>query len=206
MARPSVEAERREQILRATCEVAANVGFRTLRVTDVARRVGCSSGTVHYYFPTKRELVQAAFEHNFRDSLERRRPILESDDDPVTRLRRLIASYLPDSDVTIRAWRVWAELWVEALHDPDLRELNDVVYGAWRSKVLDIIAEGQADGTMRPGDPVMLANAMIGLVDGLAIQLLLRSKNLGLRQVHEVAELVLSCVVLVPVPTLESLT
>ncbi|GGI07015.1 TetR/AcrR family transcriptional regulator [Egicoccus halophilus] len=198
MTRTSVVAARREQILGATCEVAAEVGFRSLRVTDVAQRVGCSSGTVHYYFATKRALIRAAFEHNFQASLARRAAILDSDGDAVVRLRSLIASYLPESPVTVEAWKVWAELWVGALHDPDLRELNDVVYGAWRSRVAEIIAEGQRDGTMQPGDPQVLANAVIGLIDGLSIQVLLESRSLDVLHVHEVCDLILRSAVLVP--------
>lgn len=204
MARPSVEAERREQILRATCDVAAERGFRGLRVADVAARAGWSSGTVHYYFPTKRDLIQAAFEYNFEVSLERRRGILESGADPVTRLRRFVDSYLPSNDVTVHAWRVWAELWIEALHDPALRELNDVVYGAWRSKITGIIAEGQRAAVIRDGDPVVFANAIIGLIDGLAIQVILRSKNLTVEDMRRVCATVLDVSIFVPAAAVSS--
>src|SRR5690606_40934082 len=77
MARPSVEAERREQILRAACEVVSDKGYKALRVTDVAKRAKISTGSVHYYFETKRDLVHAAFEWNFARSLERRKSILD---------------------------------------------------------------------------------------------------------------------------------
>jgi AcrR family transcriptional regulator len=67
MPRPSVEAERRRQILDATCAVIAKSGLRQLRVSDVATAAGISSGMVHYYFDTKDELVSAAFEFNFAE-------------------------------------------------------------------------------------------------------------------------------------------
>ncbi len=180
MARPSAEVERRQQILTATCDVIAEQGFRSLRVSDVAARIGTATGTVHYYFPTKRALLHAAFEFNFRNSLERRRAILDSDDDPLTKLRALVDSYLPSTPQTLRAWRVWVELWSEAIHEPDLRELNDSVYGEWRSLMAGIIRDGQASGLIRDGDAVMLANLVIGLIDGLAIQVVLASRNMTL--------------------------
>jgi AcrR family transcriptional regulator len=178
MARPSAEVQRRQQILAATCEVIAEQGFRSLRVSDVAKRIGAATGTVHYYFPTKRDLLHAAFEFNFRNSLERRRSILDSDDDPLTKLRALVDSYLPISPQTVRAWRVWAELWIEAIHEPELQELNDAVYGEWRALMAGIIRDGQAAGLIRDGDAVMLANLVIGLIDGLAIQVILASRNM----------------------------
>ena len=45
--RPSVEAQRREEVLEATCEIIAEVGFRNVRVSDVAKRAGISTSVVH---------------------------------------------------------------------------------------------------------------------------------------------------------------
>jgi AcrR family transcriptional regulator len=178
VSRPSAEAQRREQILRATCDIVAEVGFRALRVADVATRIGTASGTVHYYFSTKRDLLHAAFAYNFSRSLHRREPIIQATPDPLSRLRKLIDSYVPADDETLRAWRVWAELWIEAIHDPDLQALNDEVYGEWRSFVASLVHDAQEHGSLKPGDPATLANTLIGLLDGLAIQVILESPGM----------------------------
>ena len=188
MPRPSVEAERREQILSAACEVVSEIGFKSLRVADVARRAGTSTGTVHYYFDTKTELMRAAFEWNFARSLERRRHLLQVETDPLQRLRAFVDSYLPGDDETVRAWRVWAELWVEALHDSGLQELNEQVYGEWRRIVAGIIRDGQDAGLFRDEDPVLAANALIGMIDGLALQVLLGSHSMTLERMRAVCE------------------
>src|SRR5688500_12184105 len=125
MPRPSVEAERKDQILRATCQVIAEQGYVNLRVSDVAKKAGVSGGTVHYSFDSKRDLVHAAFEYNFARSLQRRKWILDSPADPLSRLRFVIDSYLPVDDETTEAWRVWAALWAEGLREPNLQELNE---------------------------------------------------------------------------------
>jgi AcrR family transcriptional regulator len=183
-----VEAERREQILSAACEVVSEIGFKSLRIADVARRAGTSTGTVHYYFDTKTELMRASFEWNFTRSLERRRHLLQEHSDPRQRLRAFVDSYLPRDDETVRAWRVWAELWVEALHDPGLQELNEQVYGEWRRTVAGIIRDGQDAGLFREEDPVLTANALIGMIDGLALQVLLGSRSMTLPRMQAVCE------------------
>ncbi len=188
MPRPSVEAERREQILSAACEVVSEIGFKSLRIADVARRAGTSTGTVHYYFDTKTELMRAAFEWNFTRSLERRRHLLQEQTDPRRRLRVFVDSYLPGDEETVRAWRVWAELWVEARHDPGLQELNEQVYGEWRRTVAGIIRDGQDAGLFRDEDPVLTANALIGMIDGLALQVLLGSRSMTLQRMQAVCE------------------
>ncbi|WP_086668230.1 TetR/AcrR family transcriptional regulator [Lentzea kentuckyensis] len=177
MPRPSVEAERKAQILASTCKVIASEGFRHLRVSDVAKDAGVSGGTVHYYFETKRELTDAAFAHCFEQSLTRRRWILDSDEPPLSRLRLVVESYLPQGAETVEAWKIWAELWVEAIRNPELQELNERFYGEWREIVASIFRDGQATGEVNaPGDPVELANMLVSMLDGLALQVLAGSK------------------------------
>ena len=188
MPRPSVEAERREQILAAACDVVSEMGFKSLRIADVARRAGTSTGTVHYYFDTKTDLMRAAFEWNFARSLDRRRHLLREEDDPQQRLRSFVESYLPADDETVRAWRVWAELWVEALHDTELQELNEQVYGEWRRLVAGIVRDGRDAGVFRDEDPVLVANALIGMIDGLALQVILGSRSMTLDRMRTVCE------------------
>ncbi|NYI78539.1 TetR/AcrR family transcriptional regulator [Nocardioides panzhihuensis] len=188
MPRPSVEAERKEQILAAACTVLADKGFTALRIADVAKEIGTSTGTVHYYFDTKRDLTTAAFEWNFARSLERRQHILDLHDDPRSELRAFVESYLPTDEETVRAWHVWAELWVEALHDAELARLNERVYGAWRTIVRSIIEHGQRVGHFRAGDPTSMANALISMIDGLSLQVLLGSEQLGVDQMRAVCD------------------
>jgi AcrR family transcriptional regulator len=174
-----VEAERKAQILASTCKVIAAEGFRHLRVSDVAKDAGVSGGTVHYYFETKRELTDAAFAHCFEQSLKRRRWILESDEPPLSRLRMVVESYLPQGAETVEAWKIWVELWVEAIRSPELQELNERFYGEWREIVASIFRSGQETGDVLPGDdPVVLANMLVSMLDGLALQVLAGSRSM----------------------------
>lgn len=186
MARPSVEAERREQILRAVCEVISDKGINAMRVTDVAKLAKISTGSVHYYFETKRDLTHAAFEWNFTRSLARRESILTRHTNARDRLQAFVDSYLPRDDETTAAWHVWAETWVAALHDPDLRDLNERVYGQWRSMITEIVGDGQAEGVFIDGDPTLLANIVVSMIDGLSIQSLVGSRHMTWARMHEV--------------------
>jgi AcrR family transcriptional regulator len=185
MARRSVELERRAQILKATCAAVADGGLLNLRIADVARRAGLSNGSVHYYFDSKEALLRAAFEFNFRASLERRRWIADTDADPVARLRLVVESYLPQSDETVEAWLVWVELWVSALREPTLRTLNDEVYGEWRRFVAAVVSDGQDQGLLRPGDPYRFTDELIGMLDGLAIQVLIGSGHMTVERMRD---------------------
>lgn len=184
MPRPSVEAERREQLLRATCEVVSEVGMHDMRLSDVARHAGLSSGIIHYYFASKRAVLVAAFEFNFTQSLVRRRALLESRQEPLSLLAALAQSYLPRGEESLTAWRVWAELWAEALRDPEFQHVNERLYDEWRQIIVELISRAQRDGSARAGDPVELANMLVAMIDGLATQVLTRSSRMSAEKMN----------------------
>ncbi|MFJ9565278.1 TetR/AcrR family transcriptional regulator [Streptomyces fuscichromogenes] len=184
MPRPNVEAERRAQILRATCDVVSEVGMHDMRLIDVARRAGVSAGIIHYYFENKRALLVAAFEFNFSQSLARRRALLHSSREPLSLLARLVQSYLPQGEDVLTAWRVWAELWTEAMRDPEFQKVNDRLYDEWCQIVVAIITRAQQDGSARSGDPVELANMLVAMIDGLATQVLAQSSHMSVAKMR----------------------
>src|SRR5258708_36672636 len=50
---------RRDAILAAACDAAAEGGMAAVQIAPVARRAGIAAGTVYRYFPSKPELVAA---------------------------------------------------------------------------------------------------------------------------------------------------
>ncbi len=52
-------AARRDAILAAACDAAAEGGMAAVQIAPVARRAGIAAGTVYRYFPSKTELVAA---------------------------------------------------------------------------------------------------------------------------------------------------
>lgn len=188
MPRPSVEAERRPQILAAACAVIASAGIPALRLSDVAKEAGVSSGTVHYYFESKREVIAAAFEFNLADSLARRQELLASGKDSLAILHDLVESYLPNDELSVRAWKVWLALWAEGSRDPVLQEINERLYGQWRDVVAGVLTSAQDEGLTREGDPLVQANTLIGLLDGLAVQVVLQSPSMPLDLMRSICD------------------
>jgi AcrR family transcriptional regulator len=185
MSRPSVEALRREQILASTCKVVSKRGVASLRISDVAKEAGFSTGTIHYYFADKENLLREAFAYNVRNSIARRKDLLASTTDPLTLLVKYVDSYLPDNRETLRAWRVWAEFWAISIRDTELQSVIDVLDVDWRTVTSRIIRQGQAEGVFRSGDPLQLTNMLVAMIDGLAIQVLANSREMDLSTMRE---------------------
>jgi AcrR family transcriptional regulator len=163
---------RREQIVRATIRCLAREGYTRLTMKKVAREAGVSQGILHYYFADKRAMLAATLEAVTRD-LDRRVAAAQSRTgrDPRARLRALVRACL---DVAVRRpefWVVFVEFWGEMLHDRRLRALNTAVYSRTRRLIGRLIADGVRAGRFRPVDPGRGAAVVLGLVDGLSLQL-----------------------------------
>jgi AcrR family transcriptional regulator len=182
-----VEEERRRQILEAACEAIAERGFAAVRISDVAAKAATSTGTVHYYFENRRDVLRQALRFAFEQSLNRQLGELARLRSPRRRLERLIELNLPNAEEVTQEWIVWMEFWLEAVHHPEMRPMNEQLYGRWRKVVGDIIADGQAAGDFREDvDADSLANRFVALMDGLAIQALLHSPQMTVAKMRRV--------------------
>jgi AcrR family transcriptional regulator len=177
--RPNVEERRRREILQAACAAIGERGYAAVRISDIAARARTSTGTVHYYFANKQDVLHQALRFASEQSLARQLEEMGVLSSARDRLIRLIELNLPEQPEVIEEWVVWMEFWIEALHRPELRPVNEELYGHWRKIVSDIIVEGQATGEFEPtADASDLANEFVALMDGLSIQVLLHSQQM----------------------------
>ena len=182
--RPSVEAERREEALNATWELITEVGYGRVRIADIADRVGMSTGIIHYYFPTKEDILDSAFRFAVEDARRRSEEALEGLDDPWERFTALLDAHLPRGAVK-KEWLIWLQLWNEAAVRPRLRALNETYYGRWLDLVEEIVREGQRRELFRQLDARDFVVRLLTMMDGLVIQLTMESSEVDLQRLHD---------------------
>ena len=163
---------RREQIVRATVRCLAREGYTRLTMKKVAREAGVSQGILHYYFADKRAILTATLDAVSRD-LDRRVAAAQSRTgrDPAARLRALVRACLEVAVARPEFWVVFVEFWGEMMHNRRLREVNAGVYDRTRRLIARLIAEGIRAGRFRPVNPTRAAAVVLGLVDGVSLQL-----------------------------------
>jgi AcrR family transcriptional regulator len=163
---------RREQIVRATVRCLARDGYTRLTMKKVAREAGVSQGILHYYFADKRAILTATLDAVSRD-LDRRVAAAQSRTgrDPAARLRALVRACLEVAVGRPEFWVVFVEFWGEMMYDRRLREVNADVYDRTRRLIARLIAEGIRAGRFRPVNPARAAAVVLGLVDGVSLQL-----------------------------------
>jgi TetR/AcrR family transcriptional repressor of nem operon len=137
-----------ERIMDAAQQMVQTRGYNAFSYADISTRVGIRKATIHYYFPSKKDLgkeLAARYRATFRDQLDR------------------ISSARRDSRTKLKAY---AQLYLDSLRDDDRmclcgmlasdigtlpEEIRREVIGffaeneTWLSKVLD---EGRKAGTL----------------------------------------------------------
>ena len=167
--RATVE-QRRIEILETTCQVVIERGFAATRVSDVASRLGVSTGLIHYHFDSKELLLAEAL------ALRRRaghRPPGAGAGAGAHRARpsstRCSPSTCPRSGEP--SWMLWIDGWGEALRNPTMRRISQDLDVAWKDR---LVVDHRDRRRRRASSPAPIPQAaawrLSALLDGLGVQ------------------------------------
>ncbi|MEU5371974.1 TetR/AcrR family transcriptional regulator [Streptomyces sp. NPDC005951] len=169
---PSPEGGRPLQIVRETVRLIAERGFHAVRVADIAAACHTSTAAIHYHFPGRDELLEAAVRWCMDEDTRRRADATAGTRHAGDELRLLIELQTPRTEQQRRQWCVWLDLWAEAARSTTVGRLHVEYYRQWRGTVADVIRRGVEQGVFRPVDADGAALALTALIDGLASQVL----------------------------------
>ncbi|MEA2319910.1 MAG: hypothetical protein QOD44_4099 [Solirubrobacteraceae bacterium] len=161
--------ERLEQILQAACRAILERGFPATRIADIAAEAGVSTGTVHYYFATKDEVLVAALKWASGRLFDR---IEEPADDAASaRLARLLEVSVPYPGPARDEYVLWIELWLRVLHQPALLAQCEAFSAQWRGYFHDVVRRGVEAGEFAPAAaPDEVAERLVAFVDGVGFE------------------------------------
>jgi AcrR family transcriptional regulator len=174
----------RESILSAASKLIAERGYHAVRVADIAAAAGTSTGTVHYHFAAKEDVLTEALTYYAKRAFERQSRELREIDGARERLLHLFEMQLPVASHVREEWSAWLQYWAEALVRPELRPMHEEMYARWRDTIVRIVRRGQRQGAFRDVDPDAVARHLTALTDGAAIQALLGTGALDVAQMR----------------------
>lgn len=183
---------RREQIVRATIRCLARDGYAGLTMKRVAAEARVSQGILHYYFRDKAAMLAAAALRVTADLDRRVAAQARGARDARTRLRAVIHACLETAVESRDFWTVFIEFWGEALHDRRLAAVNRQAYARARRLIGVALARGRATGHVRRVNPEEAAAVVLGLLDGLSLQLTFDRRLMTLSRAARLAETVLA--------------
>jgi len=163
--------ERRTELREAVWRLASREGLEAVTMRNVAEEAGCSTGALVHYFADKEELLLFAFRTVADRVMRRVAEAEESTADPLALARAMLMEGLPLDRERRAEVRVWFAFLGLALTRPALERAQRLTYRAWRQRVAERLAAAQEQGVVRAGvDLDVEAAALVGLVDGLAVQ------------------------------------
>src|SRR5215510_4900308 len=141
--------DRRKELTQIAYNHIAKKGFEGLRVREVAAEAGINNATLHYYFPTKEDLIKGVVDYMIQhysvsvlpasnaqvslDAWEEMRAELE---DAKYRFKKTPDQFL-----------VYIELLIRSLRDPSLAKIFKKLDEGWRGSLIQIIEKGIRQGS-----------------------------------------------------------
>lgn len=147
----------REDFFIAATRVINKVGYRSASVERISAELNVTKGSFYHHNEAKEDLAAACFRRSINVIRSAQRRALETDDTCWRQLERATATLvdfqLSDGGPLVREWLLGA------LPDPPRGGLTDRL-----NRVVDrfagMIADGVADGSLRPVDPLIGAQMM----------------------------------------------
>src|SRR5262249_27244056 len=128
---------RPDQILAAACRAIVERGYADTRVGDIAAAAGTSTGTIHYYYSSKQEVLEAALRWATESLFAQINDVKGSS--AIARLARLLEVSIPYPSRD--EWVLWVEMWTLVLRAPERMAALEDLSLRWRSFFFDIVAE-----------------------------------------------------------------
>lgn len=164
---------RRAELAAAAARVIARDGLAAASMRQVAAEAGWTTGALGHYFADKRELLRVTLEVSLE---ERGRSAGAPDGDPRVELERSLTRALPLDDASRLHWTVTIAFCAQAAGDPELAAIQRDAYRRFRAQVADLVAAcgalPEADEESAETDATTVAERLITVVDGIAIQAL----------------------------------
>lgn len=153
-------------------------GLPAVSLSTVAEQAGISPGRVQHYFPTKVDLVEAAFDRSNTRSTARITARAGGDlrtAPPQEVLMAILTDLIPADDETSAHMRVRQSFLALALHDDAIAARLRLAYAQLHhDDVADLLRRDQASGRARADiDTDANAVALVALAEGLAYYVLI---------------------------------
>jgi len=159
--------QRRHELAEAAAHLIARAGVGAATMRDVAAEAGWTTGALTHYFADKRELLL----YTFRSSLAGRHMARDRrrDRTPEQELRESLEGALPLDEARRRHWMVTIAFCAQAAGDAELSETQREAYQQFRAQIARLAA---AVAEAREDDALALAERVIAVADGIALQAL----------------------------------
>ena len=163
MTQPTLKWQRRKddwpaEIISAAIHVFAEHGFAAAKLDDVAKRAGVAKGTLYRYFETKDEMFRAVVQQAITASLEATEKAAHAEQASIVDLIPMLLERATGRMGDKRFPAIARMVLAESRTFPDLAAIwHDQLVSRMLALLAGLIANAQAEGEVRSGDPKLYA-------------------------------------------------
>lgn len=169
--REEQKEKRREEILAAGLDLFIRKGYASTKISDIAERVGMSVGLLFHYFKSKEKLYEELITIGISGPMRIMSP---TDMEPLQFFEgtaKQIFHYVQTESFTAKMFVLMGQVFYNEAASQGIKDkLRD--FDVFTPTAL-LIQKGQANGTIREGDPYALAIAYWCAIQGIAEQMAL---------------------------------
>jgi AcrR family transcriptional regulator len=189
MEQMSSRRHRQTAIIDAVTAIVGERGLDQVSVREVATAADVSIGTVQHYFPTKQEMLAAAYTETVR-RIRARLEALKPGRDVRRNLSLVLRELLPIDQPRRTETGVYMAFAAAAATSPSLANIQQAVLTELHTALTDTFDQAWGH-TAAPARCRLAAHAAIALADGLALHAITTTGWLGTRQLTATIDLVL---------------
>lgn len=178
-----------KKILDATLEVIAKEKISGTRMHLIAKEANMSQSNLHYYFPTKNDLLITVMEELQKRFSEKR---MESVDLKQKNLHENIHGLFEEKKDDILNHKkvdyAQFDFWVQGTVNPEIKVKFQKTFEEWRRNIEEVISSDSRTSAMKQEYAEMIPFLTVSLMMGASMQYLIEEGKFDLEQYFKTAE------------------
>jgi AcrR family transcriptional regulator len=165
--RPALRARyeaRRSEVVAAAAELFAERGYDGTSISELAAATGLAAGGLYHYIEGKDDLLIAICDELLEPLLQRAREIVAAEAPPVEQVRKLVTAWVAHVVAHRHHMLVFTQERQAIERQPRWRHVRSQ-RKAFEKILDDLLARGEADGTLTFADRRLSLLALLGMVN-----------------------------------------
>ncbi|MFH1007498.1 MAG: TetR/AcrR family transcriptional regulator [Candidatus Latescibacterota bacterium] len=178
------KAMRRRELLDAAKRMFAQKGYAATTIDEIAQEADFSKGAMYGYFEGKEDLFFSLIQEKLDDIERRSRRVIESSDDPKSKIMDLVETHLAffEEDKDFFRIIVSEQPRLEMEAENRLREHLGERCLRGLDLIEKVMQDGVSAGVLKEIDPRFLATGLVGIIHAFTAQWILLGGEEGLME------------------------
>ncbi len=148
----ALEANRRDDLLRAAARLFVEKGFAATTTRDIAEAVGMRSGSPFYHFRSKQELLKATMIEGLETGYQRLQAAIDGIGNPEQRLRVIIRTHLGNllEGDCHAPMLLYESRSLDAAGRAEIAAVTDRYQQVWQATLDELASSGRLRSSARP--------------------------------------------------------